>query len=169
MVLVRDETHARDGDHADDDYVPVDDDAELPDDDRAVIVSLTRWKNDRAALCGRAGALGVVLQPDDRPDDIAEDLTFFSTVVINFPVFSDGRGFSHARRLREAMGYRGDIRAAGHIIRDQYLFLHRCGVNVFDVADRAAAREWQAAMKEFSLFYQNTVDSREPLMRMRQK
>ena len=159
----------KDGEHAEDLFVLLEDDAELPDSEQAVIVSVDRWHSEHTELRARTGSLGIILQPDQSPDLVEADLDCFDVIVVNFPVFSDGRGFSHARRLREKMGYTGEIRAVGHIIRDQYLFLHRCGVNAIHVEDQKSADDWKAAMDEFSMFYQNTIDTRNPLMRMRQQ
>ncbi len=157
----------KDGKLADDLYVTLADDVDLPVDCQAVIISAERWLTEGAAIAKQSDQVGVLLQPGQSPDLIADDLDKISVVAVNFPVFSDGRGFSHARRLRENFGYAGEIRATGHLIRDQYLFLHRCGFNAIEVADEAMAKQWQVAMDEFSMFYQNTVDDRMPLMRAR--
>lgn len=157
----------RDGEIAANTYALVDDDDKLPTDVRGVIVSVDRWKTDGSLLLKSMERVGVILQPDQSPDLLADDLGKINLVAIHFPVFSDGRGFSHARRLRETYNYAGEIRATGHLIRDQYLFLHRCGFNAIEVADDAVAEQWKVAMDEFSMFYQNTVDDRMPLMRAR--
>jgi len=47
-------------------------------------------------------------------------------VEINFPSFSDGRGFTLARLLR-LRGFKGRLRAIGHIIPDQYAMVRRSG------------------------------------------
>lgn len=159
----------KDGEHATDIFACLNDEDTLPNDSQAIIVSLDRWLADRDILVKRSAPMGVILNPDQSPDTISEDLQYLSTIVVKFPVFSDGRGFSHARRLRETYGFDGEIRASGHLIRDQYLFLHRCGVNAIEVKDQASAEQWKIAMDEFSLFYQNTIDSRNPLMRLRQQ
>lgn len=161
MVLIKD------GQLANDPFVYTsDDDSALPD-GRAVAVSVERWHSDRANLIAHNGLVGIRLRNDQSPDEISDDLKYLALVVLEFPSFSDGRAFSQARALREQLGFEGEIRATGHIIRDQYLFLHRCGVNAIEVEDQAHLSDWQDAMKEFSLFYQNTVDSRTPVMSLR--
>jgi uncharacterized protein (DUF934 family) len=116
---------------------------------------------------------GVQLSPDQPPECIAEHLDQIPVVAIEFPVFSDGRGFSYGRQLREQYGYQGEIRAVGHLIRDQYLFLQRCGFDAIGVSDNddggGTVSEWKLAMEEYSLFYQNTIDRRTPVAVLRQK
>ncbi|RMB02640.1 DUF934 domain-containing protein [Eilatimonas milleporae] len=77
-------------------------------------------------------------------------------VAIDFPKFNDGRGFSLAVRLRKDFAYRGEIRAIGHVIPDQALFLLRAG---FDSAEVPPQRldAFAAALKRFPAFYQTDV------------
>ncbi len=143
-------------------------DNRLPD-GRAILVSLDKWQQDRESLIAHNGLVGVKLTSEQLADTIADDLLYISLVVIEFPVFSDGRGFSTARTLREQYGYDGEIRAVGHIIRDQFLFLHRCGVNAVEVPDEKDLDEWNKAMDEISLFYQAMPDHRTPVMSLRRR
>ncbi len=162
-------TLIKNGKKIEDPFVTVSAEDALPvDSTQAIIVDVERWQNDKAEIMQRAGQIGILLEPDQSPDLIAADLANIDLFVLNFPVFSDGRGFSHARRLRETYGFTGEIRAVGHIIRDQFLFLHRCGVNAITLGKHLNEQDWDAAMDEFSLFYQNAVDTRHPLMRLRQ-
>jgi uncharacterized protein (DUF934 family) len=73
----------------------------------------------------------VQLGPDARLDDIAPQLAGIGRVEIEFPKFRDGRGFTLARSLRERFGYKGDIRATGHFIPDQFAALVACGFSSF--------------------------------------
>lgn len=133
----------------------------------SVAVDLETWQENRAALIAHDGKIALMVGNDLDVREIAEDLEHLSAVFVDFPVFSDGRGFSQARQLRETHGYQGEIRARGHIIRDQYLFLHRCGVNAIEVNETRALADWNAAMQEFSLFYQRTQDRQTTIARLR--
>ena len=75
-------------------------------------------------------------------------------IAIRFPKFSDGRGFSLARLLREKHQFAGELRAVGHVIPDQAVFLLRSG---FDTAegDVAALGAWRRALGRFSGTYQS--------------
>ena len=46
-----------------------------------------------------------------------------SVIVLEFPKFRDGRGFSWARMLRTRLGFTGEIRATGHFLYDQLAFM----------------------------------------------
>ena len=61
-------------------------------------------------------------------------------IRIAFPSFADGRGFTLARRLR-LMGYGGRLRAAGHLIADQYAMARRAGFDEVEISDDLAARQ----------------------------
>ena len=78
-------------------------------------------------------------------------------IAIGFPTFSDGRGFSLARALREA-GYRGRLRAVGELIPDQFAFALDSGFDEIEISDERLARQplaqWLAAASAISVSYQ---------------
>lgn len=81
------------------------------------------------------------LAPDTPLADLEQHL-HRDLIAIDFPSFSDGRGFSLARRLRE-MGYKGRLRASGRLIADQYAMARRVGFDEVEVAPDIAARQPQ--------------------------
>ena len=137
------------------------------------ILSLERWQRDREALRGHNGPLGIRLEPGQSPALIAEDLPRFAVVVLDFPVFKDGRPFSYARLLRDRYGFTGEVRATGHVLRDQYQFLHRCGVDALEVSEdidgETAAEGWRQAQEEIGVAYQPATDGAPWIARMRQR
>jgi hypothetical protein len=52
--------------------------------------------------------------------------------MLDFPKYTDGRAYSQARLLRERLGYRGELRATGNVLRDQLLFMRRCRLRHLD-------------------------------------
>jgi uncharacterized protein (DUF934 family) len=90
------------------------------------------------------GALGATAALDLGPDaDIAQlagRLDGIALIRIAFPSFADGRGFTLARRLR-LMGYAGRLRAAGHVIADQYAMARRAGFDEVEIPDELAQRQ----------------------------
>lgn len=81
------------------------------------------------------------LSCEDTLDNDYPALALARRIVIEFPVFTDGRGYSHARRLR-AHGFDGVLLAAGDILPDQWPFLERCGfTDLGDPTLRLAAGE----------------------------
>ena len=149
----------KDGQLADDTWRALDD-HETVDAAAAVIVSLERWQAEREALAGRLGPLGIRLRSDQPPHLIADDLSHFALVALEFPAFTDGRAYSYARLLRQRYGFSGEVRAVGDVLRDQLLFLHRCGFDAFEMTGASALDDWREAVAEFSAFYQPAADAR---------
>ena len=156
----------RNGAVAEDPWVHAEDDDPLHD-GAAAIVGLSRWQAERDALLARNAPVGIRLCSNESPAAVAGDLDRFGVVALEFPVFKDGRAFSYARLLRERYRYQGEVRAFGHILRDQYLFLDRCGVDSIEVEDEKALEEWRKAASEFSVWYQPAADSRRPVAALR--
>lgn len=134
---------------------------------RDIIVPLKMWREQRVHLLVRPGRLGVWLNSDEDPADIAEDLKLFGVVAVNFPTFGDGRGFSTARLLRERYGWKGELRAVGDIFRDQLFYLASCGFDAFVLRKGEDPREALAGFNVFSESYQASVERPQPLFRRR--
>ena len=156
----------KDGRITADEWIEVRDDAPLPDGAPA-IVSLARWQRERTELARRTGRLGLRLPNNASVADIAPDLGRFELIALDFPKFSDGRAYSQARLLRERHGFAGEIRATGAVLRDQLLFMQRCGMDAFIVRDEQAAEAWRRASGEIGVFYQPTGDGRETVRALR--
>jgi uncharacterized protein (DUF934 family) len=120
----------------------------------ALLVSLTRFRSERDALLARDAPLGVSLKSDARAHEIGADAAHLDLIEVELPVFRDGRAFSTARVLRERYGFRGTIRARGHILPDQAFFLTRCGVDEIVVENEARVPAFERAASEFSVVLQ---------------
>lgn len=105
-----------------------------------VIFTLDWWNQERDAFAGSNAPLGLRLEPDTNLEEIKQDISRFSLIVIAFPKFGDGRGFSLAHLLRTRYGFRGEIRAAGDVLFDQLQAMQRCGVDAFEISDAATLR-----------------------------
>ncbi len=90
---------------------------------------------------------GIELGPETDLAPLLARLGSVAAIRIRFPKFSDGRGFTLARRLRDA-GYAGRLRAVGHVLADQYAMARRCGFDEVEIDDALAARQpadqWRA-------------------------
>jgi len=142
-----------------DDWILVADDAELPADGKAV-VSLKRWQEQKAQLEQRNAPLGLSLPNTAAPEELNGDVHRFALIALNFPKFSDGRAYSQARVLREHLGYQGELRATGQVLRDQLLYMHRAGFDAFEINRPDAEKVFKAALQEMTVFYQPTSDDR---------
>ena len=133
----------------------------------AFIVPLVLWLERREQLLERPGPLGVWLDSHEQPEVIAQDVDRFDVIAVNFPKFQDGRGFSIARLLRERFGYKGELRAVGHLTRDHLYYMEGCGFNAFELREGEDPREALAAFSDFSDAYQTSVKQPLPLFRRR--
>jgi len=147
-------------------FVRVLDDAPVPD-GVPVIVPAARFLADVADFARREAETGVAW-PNNRPvAELAPHLDRLALVALSFPKFRDGRAYSQARLLRERYGFRGELRATGDVLRDQFLFLLRAGFDTFEVKKDADAAVFAEAVRRFSVFYQPTGDGRTTVLRAR--
>ncbi len=150
------------------DWVFVADEAALPE-AGAVTVTLARWLGDRDALRARLDPVGVRLKNDRSALELGADVAELPLIEIEFPKFTDGRAFSQARQLRDQLGFRGELRAVGTILRDQYLFMVRCGIDAVLLPEDARIDGYLAALKEFSVWYQPASDDRVSILALRHR
>ena len=147
-------------------YIHIEDDAAVPD-RRPVIVTAKRFLADADALIRRDGSLGVLWPNDRRVAELEPWLGHLTLIALNFPKFRDGRAYSQARQLRERHGFRGELRATGEVLRDQFLFLIRAGFDSLEVKKPADAAAFAQAVTRFSVFYQPSADGRVPVQQRR--
>jgi uncharacterized protein (DUF934 family) len=149
----------RNGKIADDAFVHVTDDAEIPG-DAAVIISAARFLDNAEVLSRRAGRTGVIWPNNRDLEDLVPYLDRLAVVALVFPTFRDGRAYSQARLLRERYEYHGEVRATGQVLRDQFLFMLRAGFDAFEVKKPADAEAFAGTVQRYSVFYQPTGDGR---------
>jgi len=112
----------------------LDDDATLPNENAQVVVGLRRYLNEIGQhAIGRVS--GVQIAPDDDVLLLAPYCDRLQVINIEFPTFSDGRGFSHARLLRQRLNFTGELRATGDVRLEQLPFMTRVGINAFMLAE----------------------------------
>ncbi len=110
--------------------------------------------------------IGVRLSPEDDPAELAKHLGRISLIEISFPRYTDGRGYSQAQLLRRRYGYQGELRAVGHVLRDQILYMNRSGFDAFETA-RADLSDIVEALQEYADFYQPAADGNQSVFARR--
>ena len=130
----------------------------------AVILPLAAWQRHSPAV--GPSPHGLLVQPDDSLVEVLAAAARSPLVAVDFPDFNDGRGYSFARRLRDA-GYDGELRAVGDVLRDQAFYLARCGFSSFAPAEHVRSEDFLAALGDFSLAYQAAADQRSTVQRLR--
>lgn len=116
----------------------------------------------------QAGTLGVWLQSHETADLIADDAANLPLIAVEFPVFTDGRGYSTARLLRERYGFTGELRAIGDILIDQLHLLNRIGFDALALREDQNIERALNAFTPFSFAYQSDVQDKRPLWRRRE-
>ncbi len=120
----------------------------------SIIVPQAQLRENPETWQAWAGRLGVRIGPAMRLEEIAADLPRLSLVAVEFPGPAEGRGYTHARLLRDRYRFTGEIRAVGAVKRDQVFFMSRCG---FDSLELDAGEDFEAArlaLRTFSIAYQ---------------
>ncbi|NGZ87964.1 DUF934 domain-containing protein [Duganella aceris] len=131
------------------------------------IVPLSLWLVQRELLAARtdAGEIGVWIAPDESPDVLKGLLDQFPVIAIDFPKFTDGRGYSIAYNVRVRMGWTGELRAIGDVLRDQLFSMRRVGFNAYAVRADRNVHDALKSLSDFSETYQASVDQKVPLFR----
>jgi uncharacterized protein (DUF934 family) len=109
-------------------------------------------------LSDGANAVRAVFVPNTTTlPQLLPHLAALELIAIAFPAFSDGRGFSLAKQLRNA-GFKGVLRARGALIPDQFRQAIACGFDEIELDDERLARQpldhWLAALGRQSARYQ---------------
>ena len=142
-----------------DEYVHVADDAELPE-AGAVLVSAARFLADPERVLQRREKVGVIWPNNRDVEDLVPYVERLALVALVFPSFRDGRAYSQARLLRERYFFRGELRATGQVLRDQFVFMLRAGFDAFEVKKQADAEAFAQTVQRYSVFYQPTGDGK---------
>lgn len=141
-----------------DPYLPLDDDAPIPE-SGPILVSLARWQGGKESLLAGGRAVAVRIPNTANAHAIAADLLPAAAVVLEFPGFADGRAYSQARILRDEHGYGGEIRATGGaVVRDHFQSMRRCGIDAFELRADQPVEPFLDASGPFSIAYQPAAD-----------
>jgi uncharacterized protein (DUF934 family) len=143
----------------DDTFIKLAVDTPLPD-GGDILVPAERFLGEAPALLARAGKVGVIWPNNRDIEELVPHLGGIAAVALVFPSFRDGRAYSQARLLRERFSYRGELRATGQVLRDQFVFMLRAGFDTFEVKKQADAEAFTQTAKRYSVFYQPTGDGR---------
>lgn len=130
------------------------------------IVPLTVWQAQHAALQARSD-IGVWIASHERPEVLKDDVAKLPVIAVDFPKFADGRGYSIAFNLRTRLGYKGELRAIGDVLRDQMFYMQRVGFNAFATRPDRNIHDALKSLNDFSEKYQASVDEKMPLFKRR--
>ncbi|POA70825.1 DUF934 domain-containing protein [Pseudomonas sp. DP16D-R1] len=125
-----------------------------------LILPLARWLENP-----RQHALW--LGPDDDVEGLKPWLPELPLIAVDFPSFRDGRGYSQAYLLRTRLGWTGELRAIGDVLRDQLSHMRQCGFDSFAVRADKSAEDALKGLAGMSVLYGRSVIEPRPLFRRR--
>jgi uncharacterized protein (DUF934 family) len=140
-----------------------------PEDNKGALQSSTtllpEYTLDEWTASGCPALACVVVEGEAEIAQHYVQLVHVQQIIIRFAAFMDGRGFSHARKLR-SLGFDGELLAGGELLADQWPFLARCGfsgIGDADIARRALS------LPGFSEAYQADALQNDPLFPRRRR
>lgn len=139
--------------------IPADFQGELPT-RKLLLLPLAYWLENKDDI--QLPVLGLWVDGDESDENIdilGDHANMFPLIAVNFSAFTDGRGFTVGRLLRERYNYDGQLRAIGNVIRDQLHYLKRCGFDSFDLGEEVDLEEALKSLNDFSDAYQGDVDN----------
>lgn len=133
-----------------------------------IIFPLPVWQARKTEIISTCKRIGLLIQPDERVEDVAGDLEYFIVIAVNFPKFVDGRGYSTASLLRQRYAYQGELRAVGDVLHDQLFYMQRVGFDSYALKDgKNAVHAIEAGFSTFSDGYQASTSQPQPYFRRR--
>ncbi|MCX7220195.1 MAG: DUF934 domain-containing protein [Burkholderiales bacterium] len=132
------------------------------------IIPLQVWLIQREELSARQKKnqdLAIWFGSAELAKDLGADAALFALLAVDFPKFSDGRGYSIAYNIRSRLGYTGEVRAIGDVLRDQLFYMQRVGFNAFATREDRNIQDAIKGLTDFSEKYQTSWDEKNPLFR----
>jgi phosphoadenosine phosphosulfate reductase len=127
-------------------------------------VPVAVFLENREAILGNPHPLGLLVSPGDNVELVKGDLGRFASIAINFPAFTDGRGYSSARLIVERYSYKGEMRAVGDVLHDQISNMRRCGIEAFVVKHEPTKKALESgSLATVDVFYQPVGKTEVPL------
>ena len=122
--------------------------------EKGFIFELNFWNQNKKKIISETRNIGIQINSNESISTIIEDIEYLHLISFNFLTFKDGRPFTYSKKLREKFNYKNQIRATGHILPDQYIFLLRCGFDAFDIPDKDSKIWKDLLIRDSGLYYQ---------------
>lgn len=126
----------------------------------ALILPLAKWLENPQQQA-------VWLGPDDELEALKPWFAQLPLIALDFPSFRDGRAYSQAYLLRTRLGWTGELRAIGDVLRDQLSHMRQCGFDSFAVREDKSAVDALKGLAGMSVLYGRSVIEPRPLFRRR--
>jgi len=114
----------------------------VPPDQKHWMMRLDVWLEKRELLLNRKFPVGILISSDTdlaatlgKQGDLLQSPLFKTTevafIAIDFPSYTDGRGYSLAQLVKSIYGWHGELRAVGDVMIDTVFYMARCGFDSF--------------------------------------
>ena len=121
---------------------------------KGFIFELNFWNQNKTEIIKKTKNIGIQINSNESISTIIDDIQYFQLICFNFLTFKDGRPFTYSQKLRETFKFMNQIRASGHILPDQYIFLLRCGFDAFDISEKDSKIWKDFLVNDSGLYYQ---------------
>ena len=135
-----------------------------------LILPLSLWQKQQSdeVLAGLAvSSYGIWLGPEDNEELLQPWLPVLPLIALHFPSFRDGRPYTQAYRLRIRLGWLGELRAFGDVLRDQLSHMRQCGIDSFAIREDKSAEDALKGLAGISVLYSRSALEPKPLFRRR--
>ncbi len=137
-----------------------------------LILPLALWKQQQPdeVLQGQQQSVqGIWLSPNDSEIELEPWLQVIPIIALQFPDFRDGRAYSQAFMLRTRLGWTGELRAVGDVLRDQLSHMRQCGFSSFAVRGDKSVTEAIKGLTGISVLYGRSAIEPRPLFHRRDR
>ncbi|MCB5364009.1 DUF934 domain-containing protein [Pusillimonas sp. CC-YST705] len=144
-------------------FEPEPDTHATPDDEAGWLVPVSVWvAHPLDDWKQRRHPVALLVEPHTELESLFEHSSLsdlqahVSLIAVDFPAYTDGRGYSLAQLLRQQYGWTGELRAVGDVMIDTMHYLARCGFDSFLVKPGHNPQAALAALATFTLAYQKS-------------
>tara|TARA_B100000029_G_scaffold373620_1_gene367870 strand:- start:62 stop:511 length:450 start_codon:yes stop_codon:yes gene_type:complete len=121
---------------------------------KSILISIDFWKTHKELIIKHKSNIGLEINSDQPLESVRDDFDYFKLIQFKFITFKDGRPFSLAKKLRRFYNFKNEIRASGHILPDQYVFLTRCGFNSVNIEEKSLETWLKFLKMDEGIYYQ---------------
>jgi len=139
----------------------------IPPDQKHWMMRLDVWLEKRELLLNRKFPVGLLISSDTdlaailgKQGSLLQSPLFKTTevtfIAIDFPSYTDGRGYSLAQLVKRIYGWRGELRAVGDVMIDTVFYMARCGFDSFLIKEGHDPQLALEALGTFTEQYQKS-------------
>ena len=118
------------------------------------ILSISQWREVSHIIQKKKIDVAVEFSSNNCALSGQDEISKVTMIQINFETFKDGRPFTFAKMLRKKHNFKGEIRAVGHVLPDQFIFLIRCGFDSVEIEEENKSAWLEQLEMDEGVYYQ---------------